>query len=417
MSETSKRRQQRTCSASAAPSDRLKAAWSSPGPPEHVDLREQARGSRSAVDRFGRHADSWINGYSKEFARELAAHGWIGMSWPTSVGGGGRPPIDRLIVGEELIAAGAPIGAMWFADRQMGPTLINYGRPDQQAAFLPAMLAGETTWCIGMSEPDSGSDLAGLQTGRVRDGDEWVINGQKIWTSFGDRGRLLLPDLSHPSATDRRTPASARSSCRWTRPGIEVRPITDLTGSRALLRGVLRRRARSVREPRRRRRRGLQADDAPARARTRRDRPAGVEPGALRVGARRGRSRRPGRAATDRRTSRRATASVGSSCCARCSVRRPKGFSAATKCFCTEHEIEVADFVAAVLGMEAMLWDRARPGHRLRAGVHDHGRHLEHPAQHPRRARPRPPPLVQGRRGRTRAVRRGVIRCTSRGCP
>ena len=112
-------------------------AWT----PEQTALREQARAvAADAVARFGRHNDSWINGFSKEFAKEMAALGWIGMTWPAEHGGGGRPPIDRLIVGEELIAAGAPIAAMWFADRQMGPTLIAYGRPDQQQAFLPGIL-------------------------------------------------------------------------------------------------------------------------------------------------------------------------------------------------------------------------------------------------------------------------------------
>ena len=154
---------------------------------EQIALRERARAvAADAVARHGRHNDSWINGFSKEFARELAAEGWIGMTWPTEFGGGGRPAIDRLIVGEELIAAGAPIAAMWFADRQMGPALIGYGRPDQQAEFLPRILSGETTWCIGMSEPNAGSDLASLKTAAVRAGDDWVINGQKIWTSFGE---------------------------------------------------------------------------------------------------------------------------------------------------------------------------------------------------------------------------------------
>ena len=129
--------------------------------PEQHALRAQAREvAADAVARFGRYNDSWINGYSDEFAKEMAALGWIGLTWPTEFGGGGRPPIDRLIIGEELIAAGAPIAAMWFADRQMGPTLIAFGRPDQQAEFLPGILAGETTWCIGMSEPEAGSDLA-----------------------------------------------------------------------------------------------------------------------------------------------------------------------------------------------------------------------------------------------------------------
>jgi alkylation response protein AidB-like acyl-CoA dehydrogenase len=152
---------------------------------EQDGLRERARKvAAEGVAAFGRHNDSWINGFSKDFAKVMADNGWIGLTWPTEFGGGGRPPIERLIVAEEMIAAGAPIAAMWFADRQMGPTLIAYGRPDQKAEFLPKILSGETTWCIGMSEPDAGSDLASLKTAAVRDGDDWVINGQKIWTSF-----------------------------------------------------------------------------------------------------------------------------------------------------------------------------------------------------------------------------------------
>ncbi len=174
---------------------------------EQDELREQAREvATSAVARYGRHNDSWINGYSKEFAKELAALGWIGLTWPTEFGGQGRPAIDRLIVGEELISAGAPIAAMWFADRQMGPSLIAYGRPDQQEAFLPGILSGETTWCIGMSEPNAGSDLASLATSARREGDEFVINGQKIWTSFGAQADYCYLIC--------RTRGSARSSCR-----------------------------------------------------------------------------------------------------------------------------------------------------------------------------------------------------------
>ena len=151
-----------------------------------IELRAEARAfALDAVSRYGRHNDSWINGYSKELARELGARGWIGMTWPVEHGGGGRPLIDRLIVGEELISAGAPIAAMWFADRQMGPSLIAHGTLEQRVAFLPGILSGDATWCIGMSEPEAGSDLASLRTSAVQDRDDWVINGQKIWTSFG----------------------------------------------------------------------------------------------------------------------------------------------------------------------------------------------------------------------------------------
>ena len=105
---------------------------------EQDELRSEARRvAEAAVSRYGRHNDSWINGFSKEFARELGAIGWIGMTWPTEFGGGGRPAIDRLIVAEEMISAGAPIAAMWFADRQMGPTLIAHGTP-RAAGRVPA---------------------------------------------------------------------------------------------------------------------------------------------------------------------------------------------------------------------------------------------------------------------------------------
>ncbi|MCY4037551.1 MAG: acyl-CoA dehydrogenase family protein, partial [bacterium] len=122
--------------------------------PELLSLRRRAREvAAEGVARFGRHNDSWINGYSKDFARVMANEGWIGMGWPTEYGGRARPAIERLIVAEEMISAGAPVAAMWFADRQMGPTLIAYGTERQKAEFLPRMLSGESTWCIGMSEP------------------------------------------------------------------------------------------------------------------------------------------------------------------------------------------------------------------------------------------------------------------------
>jgi alkylation response protein AidB-like acyl-CoA dehydrogenase len=133
--------------------------------PEQEALRARARAiAEDAVARHGASNDSWMNGFSREFSRELAALGWIGMTWPAEFGGAGRPPIERLIVAEELIAAGAPLAATWFADRQIGPTLIAYGTADQQATHLPPILAGEVTWCIGMSEPGAGSDLAALTT-------------------------------------------------------------------------------------------------------------------------------------------------------------------------------------------------------------------------------------------------------------
>ena len=324
--------------------------------PEQVELRTHARQvAADAVERYGRSNDSWINGFSKEFAREMAAHGWIGMTWSTEFGGAGRPAIDRLIVGEELITAGAPIAAIWFADRQMGPTLIAYGTPDQQAEFLPPMLAGESTWCIGMSEPDAGSDLASLATAAERDGDDFVINGQKIWTSFGESADycylICRTDSSGPPHR-----GISEVIVPMDTPGIEVRPITDMTTNRHFCEVWF----SDVRVP------TLNL--------------VGVEGNAFKQTMAQLEHERGG---IDRLVSNRALYEIAKERADRSDPRvrqemarietgytlgrilvtrevlhqAPAGFSAATKCFCTEHEQLVAGFVSRALGADAMLWD------------------------------------------------------------
>ena len=329
--------------------------------PEQLELRERARTvAAKAVAEHGRHNDSWINGYSKEFAKEMAAQGWIGMTWPQEFGGGGRHPIERLIVGEEMITAGAPIAAMWFADRQMGPSLIAYGRPDQQAEFLPKILSGETTWCIGMSEPDAGSDLAGLKTSAVRDGDDWVINGQKIWTSFGDVSdycylicRTSNEGPPHAGISEIIVPMDT--------PGIEVRPIKDMTTNRHFCEVFY----NDVRVP---------VGNL-----------VGVEGAAFKQTMKQLEHERGGidrlvsnhalyhvaleRADTSDPVVRQEIAAletgyrIGRLLVIREALRQaPGGFSAATKCFGTEHEVRVAEFVARTLGAQAMLWDSVSQG-------------------------------------------------------
>ncbi len=332
-------------------------AWT----PEQEQLRLKARAvATSAVERYGRHNDSWINGYSKEFAKEMASHGWIGMTWPTEFGGGGRPAIERLIVGEELIAAGAPVAAMWFGDRQMGPTLITYGRPDQQAEFLPRILNGESTWCIGMSEPNAGSDLAGLTTSATRDGDDWVINGQKIWTSFGEVAdycylicRTTTEGPAHAGISEIIVPMNT--------PGIDVRPIKDMTTNRHFCEvfftdvrvpainlvgtegAAFKQTMRQLEHERGGIDRLVSNHALYLMARERADTTDGLvrqEIAALEI------AYRIGRILVVRETLRQA----------------PAGFSAATKCFCTEHETRVADFVSRVLGPEATLWNQVTQG-------------------------------------------------------
>ena len=138
--------------------------------------------------------------------------------------------ISPVFTAEELIAAGAPIASVWFADRRMGPTLIAYGPREQQARYLPGMLDGSDTWCIGMSEPNAGSDLAALSTSARRDGDEWVISGQKIWTSYGhvaDYQELLV----RTSRGEKKHDGLTWVICPMDAPGIEVRTITTISGS------------------------------------------------------------------------------------------------------------------------------------------------------------------------------------------
>ncbi len=105
--------------------------------PELQDLRSRAaKVAAEGVEKFGRFTDSWMNGYSSEFSQMMASEGWIGMSWPKKHGGHERSSIERVIVGEEMISAGAPIAGMWFADRQMGPSLITHGTSEQQEKYL-----------------------------------------------------------------------------------------------------------------------------------------------------------------------------------------------------------------------------------------------------------------------------------------
>ncbi len=330
--------------------------------PELVALRQRAAAvAAEAVAKFGRSNDSWINGFSKDFSRTLAENGWIGMTWPDNPYSGlARPAIERLIVGEEMICAGAPIAASWFADRQMGPSLINYGTPEQKADFLPGIVSGETTWCIGMSEPNAGSDLASLQTRAERDGDHFVINGQKIWTSFGAVSqycylicRTRADGPPHAGISEIIVPMDT--------PGIEVRPIKDMTTNSHFCEVFY----TDVRVP-------------VANL-------VGTEGGAFKQTMAQLEHERGGidrlvsnyalykiaaeRADTSDPLIRQEMATletayrIGRILVIREVLRQaPKGFSAATKCFCTEHQVRVANFVARVLGPEATLWSDVTHG-------------------------------------------------------
>ena len=323
--------------------------------PDQIALRARARNvAEEGVATYGRHNDSWINGYSKEFSRQLGREGLIGMTWSPEVGGGGRSPIERLIVAEELIAAGAPIAASWFADRQMGPTLIAYGTDDQKAEFLPSILSGDATWCIGMSEPEAGSDLASLRTSARRDGDQWVINGQKIWTSFGAIAdycylicRTTAEGPKHQGISEIVVPMST--------PGIEVRTIKDMTSNRHFSEVFF----TDVRVPLTNLV-GIEGNSFKQTMRQLEHERGGIDRLVSNYALYRMALERADRSSplVRQRIARLETKyRLGRLLVAREVLgQAPAGFSAATKCFCTEHEIDVASFVFEVFGAEATLW-------------------------------------------------------------
>ena len=174
--------------------------------------------------------DGWIQGFSPVFTKKLATKSWIGLSWPKEYGGQGRSNIDRLILTEELLRYGAPAACHWFADRQIGRSIIAYGTEEQKKEFLPLILSGDALVGLGMSEPESGSDLASLQTKATEDGDDYVINGQKMWTSCaGYMTHVYLVARTDPDAPKHR--GISEFIIDASLPGISVKPTIDITGS------------------------------------------------------------------------------------------------------------------------------------------------------------------------------------------
>ena len=168
--------------------------------------------------------------FNEEWTATLYAGGWICASWPTEYGGKGLSLLEQVVLNEEFARVGAPLRADFFGDTLVGPTILQWGTEEQKQQFIPGILKGEIAWCQGFSEPDAGSDLAGLKTKAELDGDEWVINGQKVWTTqaqYADYIFLL-------ARTDPEAPKHAGISyllVPMRQPGVEVRPIEQVDGS------------------------------------------------------------------------------------------------------------------------------------------------------------------------------------------
>ena len=163
-------------------------------PPECEALRAEVRAFLAEAMTGIPPADRCRNwsGASSEFSRRMGERGWIGMTWPRRYGGHERTSLERYVVLEEMLAAGAPVGAHWVADRQSGPLLMRYAPDTLAPRIVPRIARGEAFFCIGMSEPDSGSDLAAIRTRAERRADGWVINGRKLWTSGAHRAHYMI---------------------------------------------------------------------------------------------------------------------------------------------------------------------------------------------------------------------------------
>jgi alkylation response protein AidB-like acyl-CoA dehydrogenase len=167
------------------------------------------------------------------FSAKLGDRGWLGMALPRRYGGHDRSAVDRFVVTEEVLRWGAPVGHHWVADRQTGPVLAKFGTEEQKQRFLPGICRGELSFSIGMSEPDSGSDLASISTKATRDGDGWVLEGRKIWTTLADVNDFFV-------VLCRTTPADQVSDKRQglsqlivdlKSPGITTHPIPFIDGT------------------------------------------------------------------------------------------------------------------------------------------------------------------------------------------
>jgi len=174
-------------------------------------------------------ARSWM-GYDAEFSRKLAARGWLGLTLPKEYGGGGRSSFSRYVVVEELLAAGAPVSAHWIADRQSGPLLLKYGTDAQKQFYLPRICKGEAFFCIGMSEPNAGSDLASVKSRAVRNDKGWVLSGQKIWTTNAYRSHFMIALVRTSGEPTDRHKGLSQLIVDVSLPGITIRPIRDLSG-------------------------------------------------------------------------------------------------------------------------------------------------------------------------------------------
>jgi alkylation response protein AidB-like acyl-CoA dehydrogenase len=174
-------------------------------------------------------ARSWM-GFDAAFSRKLAARGWVGVTLPREYGGASMDAFSRFVLVEELLAAGAPVAAHWIADRQSGPLINKFGTDAQRRFYLPQICAGEAFFCIGMSEPNAGSDLASVGTRATRAEGGWRLNGRKIWTTNAHHCQYMIALVRSSGEPADRQKGLSQVIVDLRLPGVTVRPIADLAG-------------------------------------------------------------------------------------------------------------------------------------------------------------------------------------------
>lgn len=202
-------------------------------PDSALELRDEIRAFLATeLDGFParKRAETWM-GWDAGFSRKLGQKGWIGMTWPKQYGGHERSALDRYVMLEEMLSAGAPVAAHWIGDRQSGPLLLNYGTEEQRRKYLPKIASGECFFCIGMSEPDSGSDLASVRTKAELTDEGWRVNGTKLWTSGAHRAHVMIALFRTATEEGNRHGGLTQFLVDLDTPGITIRPIKDLSGN------------------------------------------------------------------------------------------------------------------------------------------------------------------------------------------
>ena len=169
-------------------------------------------------------------GDSAEFSKSLGGRGWIGMTWPKQYGGAERSFLERYVVTEEMLAAGAPVGRHWIADRQTGPLLLKFGNEEQRQEFLPKIVSGDCYFSIGMSEPDTGSDLASIRTRATKVDGGWLVNGSKIWTSFAHTNDYMVALVRTEPPSENRHAGMSQLIIDLNDPNVKITGIKNLSG-------------------------------------------------------------------------------------------------------------------------------------------------------------------------------------------